>query len=297
MNAHSPDLPIFLGCPVWSCGHWGGEVYPEKTRRTEWLSWYSRTFNTVEGNSTFYALPRPEALQRWVEQTASGFKFSLKFPRLISHELELSNAEAVTKDFIRCLEPLANADRLGPTFLQLGPRFGPDRFPLLCRFLDQLPSDFRWAVELRHMDWFDSGEHEKRINDFLMDRRIDKVLFDSRPLFQSPPDDAIETESQRRKPKTPIRQTVTGKHPMLRIVGRNRIEMTDRFFSQWAPIVAGWIRDGLEPYVFTHAPDDQFAPALARRLASRMQCETPELKWNIPSPPQAARQLSLLADP
>ena len=297
MKAKSPDLPLFLGCPIWSCGHWSGEVYPEKTPRSGWLNWYSRTFNTVEGNSTFYALPRPEAVKRWAEQTEPGFCFSLKFPRLISHELELRNAEAATKDFLQCLELLASEDRLGPTFLQLGPQFGPERFSLLCRFLEQLPKDFRWAVELRHLDWFDSGEHEQRINDFLRKRQIDKVLFDSRPLYQSPPDDEIETESQRRKPKTPVRQTVTGNHPMLRIVGRNRIELADRFFDQWAPIVAHWVREGLQPYVFAHAPDDRFAPALARRFASRMQREMPESTWNIPSPPQAARQLSLLSEP
>ena len=297
MKAKSPELPIFLGCPVWACGAWGGQVYPEKTPRREWLDWYSRTFNTVEGNSTFYALPCPDAVKRWVDQTASGFRFSLKFPRLISHELQLQNAEQAAAEFFRCLEPLAEANRLGPTFLQLGPRFGPDRMAVLCRFLDRLPQDFAWAVELRHPDWFDSGYHEHRINEFLIERTIDKVLFDSRPLFQSPPDDAIETSSQQRKPRTPVRQTVTGRHPMLRLVGRNHVELVDRFFDQWAPIVAGWIRDNLEPFVFTHAPDDQFAPVLARRFAARMQRELPELAWDISSPPQAARQLSLLSDP
>ena len=288
------ELPLFLGCPVWACGHWGGEVYPVRTPRKDWLHWYSRTFNTVEGNSTFYALPGPDAIQRWVEQTPDHFRFALKFPRTISHELQLEHSQAATREFLHRIEPLREALRLGPTFLQLGPRFGPDRLPLLARFLDDLPRDFAWAVELRHHDWFDSGENEKRVNDLLRRLEIDKVLFDSRPLFQNPPDDEIEKVAQDRKPRTPVRQTVTGNHPMLRLVGRNRVELTDRFLNQWVPIIARWIQQGLNPYVFTHAPDDRFAVAFARRLAERLKIEMPKTDCSIPRPPAPVRQLSLL---
>jgi uncharacterized protein YecE (DUF72 family) len=287
-------LPIFLGCPVWACGHWAEQVYPAKTPRNEWLHWYSRTFNTVEGNSTFYALPKPDAIQRWAEQTPDDFRFALKFPRTISHELELERSEVATREFLECIEPLRVAKRLGPTFLQLGPRFGPDRFSVLTRFLERLPRGFACAVELRHVDWFDSGDHEKRVNDLLRRLEIDKVLFDSRPLFQSPPDDEIEMVSQARKPRTPVRQTVTGKCPMLRIVGRNQIDLADRFLDQWAPIIAGWVQQGLKPYVFAHAPDDKFTVSFARRLAERLQPEIPSADCSIPWPPTPVRQLSLL---
>ena len=58
----SPVWPIRLGCPVWGCRDWAGDVYPARTPRSRWLSWYSQTFNTVEGNSTFYAIPSIEKL-------------------------------------------------------------------------------------------------------------------------------------------------------------------------------------------------------------------------------------------
>ena len=290
----SNALPIFLGCPVWACGHWAGEVYPAKTSRQDWLHWYSRTFNTVECNSTFYALPKPDVIQRWVEQTPGSFRFALKFPREISHELQLERADSATREFLHCIEPLRAAGRLGPTFLQLGPRFGPDRLSVLTRFLEKLPRDFAWAVELRHVEWFDLGVHENRVNDLLQRLEIDKVLFDSRPLFQSPPDDEIEKVSQDRKPQTPVRQTITGKCPMLRIVGRNNVELTDRFLNQWAPIIAGWVQQGLSPYVFAHAPNDKFAVRFARRLAERLQSELPDSDCSVPWPPAPVRQLSLL---
>ncbi|MCG8649100.1 MAG: DUF72 domain-containing protein [Pirellulales bacterium] len=290
----TPALPIHLGCPIWACGDWANQVYPPRTPRHEWLKWYTRTFNSVEGNNTFYALPKLETVQRWAEQAAGGFRFCLKFPSKISHELELVGAEQETAAFLQLLEPLAKADRLGPTFLQLGPHFGPDRLRVLSRFLHLLPREMPWAVELRHHGWYDSGPHEHRVNDLLIRHHIDKVLFDSRPLFQSPPEDEWEEKSQSRKPQTPVRQTITGKRPMLRIVGRNRVEMADKFLHQWVPIVARWVADGLRPYVFTHTPAAAQAPRFARRFAALLQPELPDHDLSIPFPPQPDRQLSLL---
>ena len=304
MSNVSPQWPLFIGCPVWACDGWAGEIYPARTSRKDWLSWYTRTFNTVECNSTFYALPTVETTARWASESADGFRICLKVPRLISHELELIDAEEPTRTFLRCTQPLAKADRLGPTFLQLGPRFGPDRFELLQRYLTQLPSDRKWAVELRHHDWFDQGINEQKINELLMSLDIDKVLFDSRPLFQAPPDDEIERVSQGRKPRTPVRQTVTASHPFLRVVGRNRTELADQYLSQWARIVVRWITSGLEPFVFMHAPDDSLAPELARRFVDKLNDELAaadfkradgdRLNLSVPRPPAPVRQMSLL---
>lgn len=292
----SPSLPLFIGCPVWTCKEWVGDVYPARAKRQDWLSAYTSMFNTVEGNSTFYAMPTLEVVTRWSEQAADGFRFSLKFPRSISHEAQLVGAKSDTQYFLKIVDILAKADCLGPSFLQLGPNFGPERFGDLQAFLCDLPGEYPWAVEVRHHAWFDQADNESRLNDLLRLKNIDKVLFDSRPLYQAPPDDPIEATSQTRKPKTPVRQTVTGSCPMLRLVGRNRIEMVDSFLDQWAPIVAKWICDGLAPYVFTHAPNDAFAPALARRFIARLQMEFADRKLTLPDPINAnlKRQLSLL---
>lgn len=227
-------------------------------------------FNAVEGNSTFYGLPSLETAQRWCDQSTDGFRFSLKFPRAISHEHQLVGCHEQLESFLEIVEVLRSADRLGPTFLQLGPSFGPDQFFQLEHFLHQLPPGPAWAVEVRHAGWFDQAENENKLNEMLRRRGVDKVLFDSRALFQSPPDDEIEAVSQQRKPKTPVRQTVTGRHPMLRFVGRNRLDLAEPYIAQWSKIVAGWVAEGLQPYVFTHAPDDQHAPEFARRFWNQL---------------------------
>jgi hypothetical protein len=42
------------------------------------------------------------------------------------------------------------------------------------------------------------------------------------------------------------------------------------WINQWADVVGGWIRDGLTPYVFTHSPNDDFAPDFAREFHARV---------------------------
>ncbi len=293
-NGSAPELPLLLGCPVWNCDAWGDTVYPSRTAKKNWLSWYSAMFNTVEGNSSFYAIPTVEVARRWVTQAARGFRFCMKFPREISHERALIGAEQATGDFLDVLYELASGDVLGPSFLQLGPDFGPEQSPALERFLRSLPSDLPFALELRHSGWFDSAAWEQRVDELLGELHIDKVIFDSRPLYQSPPDDDIERVSQTRKPKTPLRRTVTGERPMLRLVGRNRIGLTHRFIDEWVPIVAGWMRDGLQPIVFTHAPNDAFAPAFAREFWSRLAAHLPQPQPQLPTLPERPKQLELL---
>ena len=295
----APRLPLLIGAPVWACSEWAGQVYPNRTPRADWLRWYTKTFNTVEGNSTFYGLPAITTFEKWAEQAMPGFQFCFKFPKEISHDSRLQHCDDATQAFLDRLEVLAKADRLGPSFLQLGPSYSPEGLAVLERYLQSLPREFPWAVEVRHEGWFDADDtqslnqsNEARLDEMLERLHVDKVIFDSRPLFQSPPDDSIETESQARKPKTPLRRTVTAQRPMLRIVGRNRVEMTDRFFEEWAPIIASWIREGLKPIVFTHAPDDAKAPALARRFLAMLQPHLPGVDLTLPKPSEPPSQLS-----
>jgi len=114
-----------LGCPVWNCDAWKGSVYPASAAKDRWLGHYTKTFGTVEGNSTFYGIPGLDTFHRWADRAADGFKFALKFPRSVSHEKELLGAEMETGLFLDGLQILNDAGNLGTSFLQLGPRFGP----------------------------------------------------------------------------------------------------------------------------------------------------------------------------
>ncbi|MCY2975116.1 MAG: DUF72 domain-containing protein [Planctomycetota bacterium] len=257
-------LPYRLGCPVWTCKEWGNVVYPSGTAQSQSLRWYSQMFGTVEGSSTFYAMPSTETFEKWASECVDTFQFSFKFPQRITHEAELVDCDGVTREFLQRLKILYEVGRLGITFVQLGPRFSARSRNALATFLKRLPQVCKWAVEVRHGDWFDEGPNEKWLDKLLVDLNVDRVLFDSRPLFSLPPTDPIEIESQKRKPKTPFRTTVTGKHPFVRVVGRNKPDEVTTYWQEWSKQIAAWIVKGLEPWIFTHAPDDAVAPELAR---------------------------------
>jgi len=273
-----PATNLSIGCPVWSCAAWPGQFLTADARQRDYLAQYSTVFNTVEGNSTFYALPSLETVRRWASESAPGFRFALKFPKVISHEQRLVHAERETSQFLELLRILQDADRLGPSFLQLPPAFAGHQFSALENYLRTIvKEDVPLAVEVRHTDWFDSGTNERQLDQLLSELEIDRVLFDSRPLFSAPPTDAAETESQRRKPRSPWRQTVTGQHPFLRLVGRNSLEATQAWLDEWVPIIATWMQQGRVPYIFTHTPDDAFAPAMARALHQKLKAIVPGL--------------------
>ena len=66
-------MNFFLGCAIWAYKGWMGEFYPHGTRAGDFLHLYSRRFTTVEGNTTFYAVPKDETVTRWTNQIPPGF--------------------------------------------------------------------------------------------------------------------------------------------------------------------------------------------------------------------------------
>jgi uncharacterized protein YecE (DUF72 family) len=81
----------YIGCPIWTHPSWFGHIYPAKSRQISPLESYSRYFNSIEGNSSFYHLPEKTTLQKWANSVPEHFRFTLKLPRTISHESKLDN--------------------------------------------------------------------------------------------------------------------------------------------------------------------------------------------------------------
>ncbi len=290
--ATSNQPPFYLGCPVWSCADWKGLVFPASAPQKLWLKYYSETFSTVEGNTTFYAIPSPETVQRWIGQVKSGFRFALKFPKVITHELGIGHAAAETRLFLDVLSQLHRANCLGPTFLQFPERFSPQQLPELKAYLRDLPREFPFAVEVRDHAWF-QGATEQQLNEVLADLKIDRVIFDSRPLFSQPPSDAYEVKSQGRKPQSPVRAYATSQHPFLRLVGRNDVLTTEKWIEEWVPTVLEWIRQGKQPFIFTHTPDDRYAPDLAMMFHRALAQQISGLESGLSMPHQASQQRDL----
>ena len=252
----------FLGCPIWGNKAWVGELFAAEAKQQDFLRQYASVFNTVEGNTTFYGLPTAKTAARWLAHTPKGFRFALKFPRVISHTKRLRNAEPETAAFMDLLATLQ--DRIGPSFLQLPPAFGPRDLPALDEYLTALPNAFHYAVEIRHNLFFAEAENE--LTAVLKSHRANRVVFDTRGLHSATIDDPAGREAQRKKPKVPVRFVATGRFPFVRFVGHPEVHENLPLLSEWAPVVANWIREGRTPFVFFHAPDDFYAPHLARHF-------------------------------
>ena len=70
----------------------------------------------------------------------------------ITHIQKLKDAAASTALFLKTIDPLRSARRLGPILFQLPPTLRCD-LPLLAEFLSQLPNDLKYTFEFRHASW------------------------------------------------------------------------------------------------------------------------------------------------
>ena len=149
-----PEEGLYLGTAGWSYADWEGTVYPEALPSGSRLAEYTKRFATVEIDSTFYGTPRRSTVQNWREVAPDGFLFAAKFPKEITHDQNLVNAEGETENFVRTMAELG--DKLGPLLIQLPPSFAAEGMGVLEDFLERLPEGFRYAVEVRHRSWLGS---------------------------------------------------------------------------------------------------------------------------------------------
>ncbi len=144
---------FFIGTSGWNYEHWVRRFYPKNTSQKKWLEFYSRYFNTVEINMTFYRWPKPSFLLSWYKRV-DNFKFTLKAPRTITHIRKLNNVERQVKDFYKLASLLK--EKLGCILWQLPPNFKPSSTNIekLKNFLKILDKEHKNVIEFRHEDWW-----------------------------------------------------------------------------------------------------------------------------------------------
>jgi uncharacterized protein YecE (DUF72 family) len=119
------------------------------------LHQYSRIFNCVEVNSSFYRPHRIRTWAKWASETPDSFRFSVKAPKTITHENKLRTAEYLLRDFLEQIKPLE--EKIGPLLFQLPPSlaFHP---AVTEEFFAVLRTLYRGeiVVEPRNTTWFDT---------------------------------------------------------------------------------------------------------------------------------------------
>jgi uncharacterized protein YecE (DUF72 family) len=142
---------LYLGTIGWSYNFWRGNFYPNKTTPKDYLVYYSSQSNTVEVDSTFYRIPTSSTVVNWKEETPENFRFSLKFPQVITHIKMLKNCQYETDVFLDRANLLG--DKLGALLLQFPPNFNIEHLADLENFLKTLSPNHLYVVEVRNKSW------------------------------------------------------------------------------------------------------------------------------------------------
>lgn len=286
-------LPYGIGLPMWGQSNWRGNFFTQKTPASEFLHAYSQCFNTVEGNTSFYALPKADVVHAWREQLSGckDFRFVFKFSKHISHEKKLRHCESELAEFFQCFSPLD--PYLGPLWLQLPASFSPSDLPALIAFLQQLPKTYQYIVEVRHPEFFARGEADQTLLNKLHHLGVDKVCFDSRALFACTEESTAVHDAKRKKPNLPVRPVATARHPLARFMGQPSLESNEPYLTPWVEQIARWIEAGKYPFIFFHTPNNEQAPQLAKRFHERLRQRLGDLPELEPFPAANHDQIGL----
>lgn len=157
---------IYIGTSGWSYprgeGTWTGTFYPRG--KINELEYYSRFFNTVEINSTFYNPPAPGYTENWARRVPGDFLFTVKLWQKFTHPGMYENATgrdaSISRQdidtFKRSIEPLVVRGKLGAMLAQFPPSFTNDsNGQYILRAIIKEFGQYRLAVELRHRSWSD----------------------------------------------------------------------------------------------------------------------------------------------
>lgn len=253
---------IALGTSSWSFEAWRGVFYPENLAKTEMLAHYARQFPTVEVNTSFYALPEPSTMIKWVESVPAGFTFALKFPKRISHEKRLVDCETETLALIDALHALGPC--AGPAFLQLPPDFSRQRYGReLASYVEWLASqrdNLAIAVEVRAKDLMTPAFAR-----FLADHGMAMVLADRKGTA-----DLYEIWAE---------VGAAMGLAMIRWIGDDRngpqgdrevSAPQDEKLDEWANRLLALEDLGMAVFGYMHNPYEGHSPASVRRLLARL---------------------------
>ncbi len=281
MNSENLGTLCF-GTSSWSFPDWRGVFYPPQTPADRQLSYYAVNFNSVEVNTSFYALPKPKTLLSWLENVPPEFTFSLKAPREITHEKRLVEVEQLTAaylDVVRSLGPVA-----APGLIQFPATFTRSRAGrLLANFIDNLATlapDVPLSVEVRAADLMTTAFAR-----FLMERRIGFVVVERTGQPDTYPNWQAATAS------------VGSRLPLhIRLIGHDRDPLPDdktvrrpqdQLLDKWARRIAGLLQSGTDVFCYVHNPFEGHAPESVQRLRSRVGQLVPLPDWNpeiVPPP-------------
>lgn len=278
-------MVLRYGTSSWSAKGWVGPFYPDGMKPGDFLAHYATHFDTVEADVTYYRVPDRRLVEGWDRKLPEGFALSAKFPKSIVHAgrgPQPDGARILAEEHVRAdteafLEQMARLrSKLGPLVLQFpyfNKRTFAERGPFLerlSRYLERLPGEHRYAVELRNKGWVDA-----ELLDLLRAHGVAFVLLDL--AYMPHPDRWLESLD-----------LVTADFTYTRLIGdRKAVEARTRTFdalvldrsrelARWAELLRTVDSTVPESYVYANNHYAGHGPATIRELRSLVEARPTE---------------------
>ena len=233
---------LYIGLSGYSYKEWQGEgrFYPPEMKQAKYLEYYVSRYNALEADGTWYQMPSESGVQKWIDQSPAEFKVSPKMHRQVTHYSRLKqDGMDSLKFFLKRLEPLEKAGKLGAILVQLPPNLKRDD-ERLAGFLAEIPyrDTLPWCIEFRNETW-----HAPEVEAMLRERDVAWVAADT--------DDA---DAQRRD---------TGSFIYARL---RKTDYPDDLLQNWAAYFRGKMAEGKDCYVYCRHEDAESPWVWADRI-------------------------------
>ncbi len=243
---------VYIGCAKWGRSEWVGKIYPPKTKEKDFLQHYVEHYNCIELNATHYKVYGAAGIAKWKEKAnGKDFLFCPKMYQGITHRGSLKGKEFITAEFFRGI--VAFEEQLGPVFVQVSDRFSPNRRKELFNYLDSLPKDLQFFLEVRHPDWFLKPAIQQELVETLSAMNIGAVI----------------TDTAGRRECAHMHLTIP--KTFIRYVGNSLHESDYKRIDVWIERMKYWLDKGIqELYFFMHMHDEATSPELTVYLVDKM---------------------------
>ena len=263
---------VYMGCAKWGRKEWVGKIYPPKTKEKDFLDEYVHHYNSIELNATHYKVYGPDAIKKWADKAGKkDFLFCPKMYKGVTHFGSLKGKDFITTEFLQGV--LAFEKHLGPIFVQVSENFSPKRKEELFEYLQTLPTDLQFFVEVRHPDWFAIEEVTNELFSKLKTLKIGAVI----------------TDTSGRRDCAHMYLTVP--KTFIRYVGNSLHETDFTRIDEWVHRIKYWLGNGLkELYFFMHMHDEAKSPELTVYLVDELN---KKCKLNLEKPMFTTEQKEL----
>lgn len=170
-------MVIFIGLTGWG-DH--PAVYSPVTAARDKLFDYSGHFPVVELDTSFYAIPSIDNVEKWCKETPDNFKFVVKaYQGMTGHlrdELPYETRNDMFNAFRDCAEAFLRHGKLAMVLVQFPPWFDCQaKHVNYIRYVKQQLANFPVAIEFRNQTWYANTMKDKTIAFFKEQQLIHTV--------------------------------------------------------------------------------------------------------------------------